>query len=373
MLGSRLGTDSDGVVSDSAGADDLLASRTNLEGLAPVLDAIPAGVLLVGRDERVLHATPKAVAILGSSRPELEGQPLERVLAALSELTSTPPDASTGQRFALKGKKGNVIGFRIGAVSPEMTTASGPAYTILFQDITAVEKLREERNQLLRLAAVGEILPAVLHEIKNPLAAITTAVEVLFEEVAENHIRRELSAVLGEVRRIKLALEGIGIFRQELHSVRRSAVDRALREAFLVIEPQMKAKGIRGTLNVPDLPLLPLDSAVVRAFLFNLVTNSIHACEPGDSIDVTVSLPRGGDLEMVVRDSGCGMTPEVLSRCQELFFTTKSNGSGIGLALCTSVAESAGGRIAVESAPGAGTTVKVVLPLLAPRPSPAAP
>lgn len=373
MLDSRLGLESSGLVPDSADAGTTPVPRTEIELLAPILDALPAGVLLIGRDERVLYATPKAAAILGSSRAELEGQALERVLAALSELASTPPDASSGQRFVLKGKKGNVIGFRIGALSPEVAAPGGPAYTILFQDITAVEKLREERNRLLRLAAVGEILPAVLHEIKNPLAAITTAVEVLLEEVAETHIQRELSAVLGEVRRIKLALEGIGIFRQELHSVRRSAVDKALREAFLVIEPQMKAKRIRGTLNVPDLPLLPLDSAVLRAFLFNLVTNAIHACEPGGSIDVTVSLPRREDLEMVVRDSGSGMTPEVLARCQELFFTTKSNGSGIGLALCTSVAESAGGRIVIESSPGAGTTVRVVLPLLAPRPSPSAP
>ncbi len=206
----------------------------------------------------------------------------------------------------------------------------------------------------------------MLHEIKNPLAAITTAVEVLLEEVDEGHLRTELTAVLGEVRRIKLALEGIGLFRTELHSTRRSAVDRSLREAFLVIEPQLRAKGIQGLLRVPDLPPLLLDSSVVRAFFFNLVTNAIHACEPGAEITASARLD-GETFELVVKDTGCGMSPEVLARCRELFYTTKSNGSGIGLALCASVAEGAGGELAIASRPGAGTTVTVRLPVRADR------
>ncbi len=355
----------------SAGAETRgVRSQFTTAGFAPVLDALPIGVLLVGEGERILHATPRALGILGTALPDLKGKCLDKVLASLSELRARPTDeSSAGQRFALRNKKGSVIGFRIGEIDPAVIACGGPAFVIVFQDITEVERLREERNRLLRLAAVGESLPAVLHEIRNPLAAITTAVEVLLEEVNEAYFHRELSAILGEVRRIKLALEGIGIFRQEVHSMKRSAIDRAIREAFLVIEPQMKAKGIRGRLRVPDLPLLPLDSAVLRAFLFNLVTNAIHACDSGDTIDVSLSIQGNTSLEFVVTDSGSGMTPDVLARCKELFFTTKSNGSGIGLALCASVAESVGGQVLITSAPGAGTSVRVVLPLVSTRPA----
>lgn len=336
------------------------------DGIA-LLEALPVALLALDGQGKVSYANPRALEIVGRPLDAVLGERVEALLAPLEVLSrkvSPSQDDSSRDKLVLRGPQGSVIGFRLEELKGSDTEPLETRYLVVFQDITNVEKLREERNKLLRLAAVGETLPGVLHEIKNPLAAITTEVEVLLEEVPEGHVRRELTAILGEVRRIKLALEGIGLFQTTPHTTRRSAVDRALREAFLVIEPQLKAKGIRGMLRVRDLPTLPLDSAVVRAFFFNLMTNAIHACDADDQIVVSARVD-GDTFELEVSDSGCGMTPEVLARCRELFFTTKSNGSGIGLALCASVTESAGGKLQIDSRVGAGTTVTVRLPVKA--------
>lgn len=331
-----------------------------------LIENLPTAVLVVSDSGVVLQANLRACEVLGDQAKA--GSRIVDLLAPLSHLK----EAASGQSSAsarLPGPGNVTVGYRVA----ETTGADGRnVFLIVFQDISSVQRLRDERDRLLQLAAVGETLPAVLHEIKNPLAAISTAVEVLMEELSEGHVLRELGAILGEVRRIKLALEGVGLFRNDLHVRRASAIDRALREAFLVIEPQFRSKGITADVRLPDLPLLELDVAVVRAFLFNLLSNAVQACSPGDRIRVEARLRAdASELELVVADTGCGMSAETLKRCRELFFTTKSNGSGIGLALVVTTIERAGGRVTIESELGKGTTVTLRMPVLNSSPSPA--
>lgn len=328
-----------------------------------LIERLPTGVLVVADNGFVTHANARAEEILGSTG--IEGHPVGEVLAPLPHLKDAVGSSSSASS-RLPGRPEISVGYRV-AVAKDRDGRD--LHLVVLQDISGMQRLRDERDRLLQLAAVGETLPAVLHEIKNPLAAISTAVEVLMEELTEGHVLRELGAILGEVRRIKLALEGVGLFRNDLHVRRASAIDRALREAFLVIEPQLRTKGVTADVRLPDLPLLELDVAVVRAFLFNLLSNAVQACSPGDRIRVEAHLrAEGKTLELTVADTGCGMTPETLARCRELFFTTKSNGSGIGLALVATTIERAGGQVLIESEAGQGTTVTLRMPVhAAPR------
>lgn len=327
------------------------------------VDWLPTGVLFADAAGRVVHANPRAGEILGEPVARLVGRGLEELFAPLDELLRrNAAAAALGAELPSRDGGPATIGFRLAEIPPNESD-DGSRYAIVFQELSGIQRLRDERDRLLQIAAVGEVLPAVLHEIKNPLAGITTAVEVLLEELPEGHARRELVAVLSEVRRIKLTLEGIGLFRYQVRSARRAPVHKALREALLVIEPQARAKGVRLVPAIADLPPLPMDAAVMRAFLFNLATNAIHACGQGSEIRVSLRLVGDGAwLELAVADTGSGMPPEVLAHCREMFFTTKSNGSGIGLALCARSAEQSGGCMEIASLEGRGTTVTVLLP-----------
>ncbi len=341
----------------SAGVWDRLSTE--------MLERLPAGILVLDSDRRILTANLRAVAVLGQPLSSMVSRHLAEVLPEVAEKVGAPgtpvPDDDR-LRASVVRPDGRVVsvGFRGGDIVVDGVTAT----VLLFQDLTGFDALRRERDRLLQLATVGEVLPAILHELKNPLAAVTTAVEVLLEEVPEGHVQTELHAILTEVRRMKLSFDGIGLINHGLRCERHSAIDYALIEAFRILEPQMTAKGMRCRCDVPALPLLAFDPAVLRAVLFNLLTNSIYACARGASIEVEARLRLPGPVfELSVTDSGTGMPPDVLARCRELFFTTKPSGSGIGLALCEGVVSGAGGLMEIESAEGRGTLVRVTVPV----------
>lgn len=233
-------------------------------------------------------------------------------------------------------------------------------------DVEELARVRRERDRLMQLAAVSDVLPSLMHELKNPLAAITSAVELVLGDLGEGSARDDLQSVLGEIRRMKLTLEGIGSVGRDLLAERPSAIDFAITEAFHVLLRVGTSRGVAMECRVPAMPLLPFDPSVVRALVFNLVQNAIHACEgvPGASIRVSAELDASGSgFELCIADTGEGMPAEIVARCTELFYTTKRRGSGIGLALVLRVVEEAGGRLTIESERGRGTTIRIHLPI----------
>ena len=323
-----------------------------------LLDALPTGVLLVGADERVLHANETAGALLGRMAADLEGQPLGALLAPLDTL---PRDGERGR--VAGGGAGRWLGCRLARVEELCVEGKQARYLVIFEDETSWAEVASERDQLLRLAAVGEVLPAVLHELKNPLAAVTTSVEVLLEEVDEgSSVQTDLQAIVGELRRMRLTLEGASTMGARLRSGRLQAVDRAVREACQVLDKVAAAAGVTLGCEVDALPPLGLDAGVLRSIVFNLVQNAVQACVPGGQVRVRARLAAPGVVELCVSDDGCGMTTEVQARCRDLFFTTKKRGTGIGLSLCHRIVSDAGGELALRSAPGQGTEIRLRLP-----------
>lgn len=311
-----------------------------------LVEALPVAVALITPEGRLDYVNGRAKALLGAAGLG-EDFVLELAARAVDAPARLSVRARDGQRsFGCQGRP-----------------LSSGARLISFEDVTAIEQTQRERDRLLQLASISEVMPAVLHELKNPLSAITLMTELLVED-AGPETRERLHAVLGELRRLGLTLDGLGRFRHEVRSSRHHAIDLSLREAFALLEPQAAARGIATSIDVRDMPLLPFEPAAVRAVLFNLVTNAIHACTRGDCIEVSAGFDRqGGALHLTVGDSGPGMTPEVRAHCTELFFTTKPRGSGIGLALCAGVADAVGGALHIETEKGRGTRITLEFPI----------
>ncbi|MCK6571666.1 ATP-binding protein [Myxococcota bacterium] len=332
---------------------------------ASALDALGAGVLVVDRAGQIVLSNPRAAEILGRPEASLSGRALVDVLAPLATLLAAP-----GQRaevaVPLPGGGERSVGVSLTPFVPAGHGAADVHHVCLFQDLTSARALHQERDRLLQLAAVSGALPSILHEMRNPLAAIATMVEVLLEEPQASGIADDLHAILTEVRRALLGLQGLGAVGRSLRAAGHEAIDHAVEETVRVVQSAAAQSGIRVHHEAAFLPLLPFDPAVMRAIVFNLVSNAVHACATGGEVTVRAALRPNGLFELVVSDTGTGMSPDVAARCTELFFTTKRHGSGIGLALCDRAVRGAGGVLTVESALGRGTTFTVHVPVVAP-------
>lgn len=352
-------------MSSSAAAAKLAPSTMpppNQNELLALFEALGTALVLVDGHGLIRLANRRATEILGVAADELVGTPLGAHLDGVEVLTGRPTKSGLSRRsLTLHRPDGTSVELGYTVTRAPVPGLDGLYHAIAFQDITPLRVLQEERDRLLQLATVGELMPSVLHEAKNPLSAALTALEVLLEE-ASGGLQQDLHAILVEVRRAVLTLDGLGSVGMDPRSGTARAVDHAIREVVHLLAPRAERLGIRIGVEVGDLPLLPFDASVIRAIVFNVVNNAIQACRADDSVVVTARLV-DGRLEISIRDSGSGMTPEVLARCTELFFSTKRSGSGVGLALCKQVCERVGGDLHVTSTLGVGTTVRLVLPV----------
>jgi signal transduction histidine kinase len=333
---------------------------------ASILDALGSGVVSIRDDGVVVRANAGAERILRRAQSEMVGQPIEALVAPLAELEEASFEPVTGRHeltIALGDGTAGSIGF---ALSSFQASDGRARYVLQFQDIAPVLELRKQRDRLLAMAALGDALPSVLHELRNPLAAITARLELMVEE-SDGQLQLDLHAVLTEVRRMTLGLDGVGGFLRSARATGYTAIDLAVHEACRVLEPVAARVGVKLESRGPSLPLLPIDRGVMSGVVFNLVKNSIDASRDGGRVlvEATLDAPRE-HFVLRVEDEGSGMSAEVVERCTELFYTRKDKGSGIGLALCKRVAESSGGRLEVESQLGRGTVVTVHIPVGAP-------
>jgi signal transduction histidine kinase len=230
----------------------------------------------------------------------------------------------------------------------------------------AARQLAEARQEMLEAAEARartlEALGAkVAHEIKNPLASVRALVELVAQGGVDERARKRLEVVLGEVGRIDGILRDYLGFSRPVVELRREDVDvsRLLSETAAVLEARARERGV--TLEVMAEPLRArVDPRRLKEALFNLMANSLEACEAGGRVEARAERREGG-VSIIVRDTGRGMSPETLARVGTPFFTTREQGTGLGVTLARAVAVQHGGGLTFESEPGRGTVATLRL------------
>lgn len=233
------------------------------------------------------------------------------------------------------------------------------------RDITQESQLREQLIHSERLAAVGQLVSGVAHELNNPLQAVIGFTELLIDTERRKESRADLEQVRREAHR------AAKIVRNLLAFVRRSAVERAplavndlVRATVALRKYELSMSGVTLTEAYgDDLPLVMANREEIQQVVLNLVLNARDA----GAKEVRVTLAREGDeAVLAVADDGPGIAPEHLPHLFEAFFTTKgARGTGLGLAISKRLAERMKGTLSVATSP-AGTTFTLRVPL-APR------
>ena len=239
-------------------------------------------------------------------------------------------------------------------------------------------ELRRTLDEVLhveKMASVGKMAAVLAHEINNPLAGILTYSKLLRKWVERGDVAgtkkqeslQSLDLIASESRRCGDLVKNLLTFSRTAPMNLESAdlnmvVDRCL----MLVRHQLEMAGIREQLNLaPGLPLIQCDPSQIEQVLLALTINSIDAMPQGGNLWIQTRLLPNGEAEIVVRDDGTGIAPELLSRMFEPFVTTKEGGRGVGLGLAVSrnIIERHGGRIQVQSELGKGTAFTIVLPI----------
>lgn len=220
------------------------------------------------------------------------------------------------------------------------------------------ERLSEAEERLQRMQSVSS---RIAHELKNPLAAVKSLVQLTMKGVPEAD-RERLQVAQEEIVRMETILRDYLSFSRPLDDLKVAAVEVAdvVSDVREVLAARAEDAGI--TLE-PDIRpvIVHADSRRLKEALINLVGNAIEATPPGGQVSVSCT-PTTVGAQIVVRDTGKGMTPEELQRVGTPFFTTRAQGTGLGVHLARGVIAQHGGTITYETEPGCGTTVVIVLP-----------
>ena len=216
-----------------------------------------------------------------------------------------------------------------------------------------------------KLSLVGQIAAGVAHEIKNPLASIKGAADILADQTTSPAEHVEFSAILkSEVKRIDATVsEFLEFARPKRTELRRLDLSEDTRTCLRQIEAQVRALDMTLATAVRDQIIVNGDPEKLHQMMLNLLLNAMQASSAGQSIDVSLQPSRNSKAVLTIADSGEGIAANALEHIFEPFYTTKPSGTGLGLAVVKSIVENHRGEIRIDSTPGVGTTVHIELPL----------
>ena len=243
---------------------------------------------------------------------------------------------------------------------------------------------KDQLNRSERLAAVGQLVASVAHEVGTPLHSIAWHVQALAEEPGVTpEIKKRVTVIDEQLTRVvRIIQDLLSSTRQRQPEPTWLSVEQVISPATVLMEPAFHAKEITLTVEIPgDLPLVWADAEKMHQVLVNVFANALAATPPHGAVKVIVGARAASSDEfergrrvaqsmsslvvtIAVEDTGCGMPEADMQKAFEPFFTTKAvgKGTGLGLFLSRETVLAHGGSLSLESDPGRGTTVTVTLP-----------
>jgi two-component system, NtrC family, sensor histidine kinase PilS len=364
-LGGQLERTSATLESQRSAAADLLTLHGD------IVRSLTSGLITVGCDDVVLTANRAACEILGVTAVDAVGAPLADVLPGLEAPLSTIAPNGALQRAELHVERGGrelMLGASVSPLTNHRHETLGRV--VHFQDLTELKQMEEHMKQAERLAVIGSLAAGVAHEIRNPLASISGSIELLRKAPqADDDSRSLMEIVTREIDRLNGLISELLDYTNP-RPLKPAQFDLAelVRDTLRVFGQDRGFSSVEVSLQEEDGSVeLSADPEKIRQVLWNLLRNAAEAASQGGG-HVTVRL-RGREegVELEIADDGPGIPKENLGRVFDPFFTSKSSGSGLGLATVHNVVAGHGGRIRVESEPGQGAKFVTYLPYTAPH------
>jgi PAS domain S-box-containing protein len=341
------------------------------ENLDQVLSNLQDGMILFTSDARAILVSNSVERFLGIRRDDLLGAEVRAIFDRESRLGRLIRDSfDAGMSIVqeeITTETGRRIQISLDFIHDEQTPGTQSLGALLtLHDLETMQELETELELSHRMASIGRLTAGVGHEVKNPINAIVVHMELLRNKVqlgagAAHH----LEIIESEIRRLDRVVQTLVDFSRpvEMH-LRDQDLRQTVKQVLALASAELEMRGVNVTSQLPDSPVtVKMDADLMKQALLNVVLNGAQAMPDGGNLEV--KLTEESRWAMVsVRDHGAGIPPEVLPRIFDLYFTTKKDGSGIGLAMTYRILQFQNGKVDVESKPNLGTTFHLSLPLL---------
>lgn len=323
-----------------------------------IVRSIGSGILTTDRQGRITFVNPAGEEILELEFDGLRGKPLEKIFPAMGERAVRGQSFRRETSWRTPAGKQRLLGF---ALTPLRDPEGRRLGTIaVFQDLTGLRELEERAARSERLAVVGELAAGLAHELRNPLASIFGAIEMLSQE-ERSEAQPLFRIVMRETERLnRLVSEFLAYATPASPKVRRVEIAELLDSTLEVLALDPAARGLEIERDL-EVAWAMADEDQLRQVIWNLVLNAAQA-SPADGRIRVHCAQEDGDVLLYVEDEGCGIPPHLREKIFDPFFTTKEAGSGLGLPMIHRVVESLGGAIVVKSEVGVGTRFSIRLP-----------
>jgi signal transduction histidine kinase len=332
-----------------------------------IMGNLQDGLMLFTRDSRVVLVSASVEKFLGRPRRELLGQAARVIFSAESEFGALLLQAFE-RRTPISPREiefpsGKRVQISLDFIR-EKETQIGALLTM--RDAESVRRIEDEIEMSRRLSANGRITRGVAHEVKNPINAIVLHLQLLQGKLrqVDPDTRRHMDIIGNEIHRLDRVVQILVDFTRprDLH-LEETDLRRLLEDGVQLAEPDASRHGVTIVSELPSQPLtVKVDTDFIKQAILNVVLNGVQAMPDGGKL--TVSARREDDMVVTeIRDQGGGIPADAQDKIFELYFTTKKEGTGIGLAQTYQILQWHYGSVDFESVPGAGTTFRLRLPL----------
>ncbi len=344
------------------------------ENLDQIMANLEDGILLFTRDARAVLVSDSVERFLGLRRNQVLGAEIHEVFDRATRLGAMIRDAFDAGVSILQEEITTETGRRVQISldfihdDHESDRRQTLGALLTLHDLESVREIESELELSRRLSAIGRLTAGVGHEVKNPINAIVVHLELLRNKLdgSDERALRHLDIIQSEIQRLDRVVQTLVDFSRPVElQLEEQDLRNVVSSVLMLASAELETRSVRVTSLLPQYPVMAnIDSDLMKQALLNVVLNGGQAMADGGVLEVRLSAD-SRMTSIAIRDEGEGIPDDVRPRIFDLYFTTKREGSGIGLAMTYRILQLHNGEVDVQSHPGKGTTFVLRLPVSA--------